>query len=104
MSHLDGKPTERLICATCVQRLRDALAFKKQVLQCEEAFVRVKMYDAEMKGIYKSKPNGIFLFFCLFINYLHTFTFYRVGRGSCLQRGEAYDSALPHYQRQGIKY
>ncbi|GBP33050.1 hypothetical protein EVAR_18528_1 [Eumeta japonica] len=28
------------VCATCVLRIRDASAFKKQVLQCEEIFLR----------------------------------------------------------------
>ncbi|XP_075989183.1 uncharacterized protein LOC142985108 [Anticarsia gemmatalis] len=36
LSHLDGEESERLICATCVTRLRDARAFRQQVLQCEE--------------------------------------------------------------------
>lgn len=50
MSHLDGKPTERLICATCVKRLREALDFRRQVLQCEEAFLQMRMYDAKEEG------------------------------------------------------
>ncbi|CAH2100687.1 unnamed protein product [Euphydryas editha] len=52
LSHLDGKPSERLICATCVQRVRDAILFRQQVLKCEEAFLQVKMYDEETKGKY----------------------------------------------------
>ncbi|XP_053623447.1 zinc finger protein 260-like [Plodia interpunctella] len=47
VSHLDGKPSERLICATCVMRLRDACSFRKQVLQCEEAFLQMKMLDGD---------------------------------------------------------
>lgn len=50
LMHLDGKPSERLVCATCVMRLRDALNFRKQVLRCEEAFLLMKMYDAEFQG------------------------------------------------------
>ncbi|CAG9574916.1 unnamed protein product [Danaus chrysippus] len=45
LSHLDGKQTERLVCAACVHRLRDAMAFRQQVLKCEEAFLQVKIYD-----------------------------------------------------------
>ncbi|OWR52853.1 zinc finger protein 729 [Danaus plexippus plexippus] len=45
LSHLDGKQTERLVCASCVHRLRDAMAFRQQVLKCEEAFLQVKIYD-----------------------------------------------------------
>ncbi|KAF9419608.1 hypothetical protein HW555_003886 [Spodoptera exigua] len=45
LSHLEGEESERLICATCVVRLRDARAFRQQVLLCEEkllnAFVRI---------------------------------------------------------------
>ncbi|KAJ0170009.1 hypothetical protein K1T71_014615 [Dendrolimus kikuchii] len=44
---LSGKPSERLVCATCVLRLRDALDFRRQVLRCEEAFLLMKMYDTE---------------------------------------------------------
>ncbi|KAJ2939922.1 hypothetical protein O0L34_g6628 [Tuta absoluta] len=44
LSDLDSMSTERLICATCVRRLRDAFAFKKQVLQCEEDFKQTGNY------------------------------------------------------------
>ncbi|KOB73356.1 Zinc finger protein 26 [Operophtera brumata] len=37
------EPTERLVCATCVMRLREANTFRKQVVQCEEAFIQMKM-------------------------------------------------------------
>ncbi|XP_059056474.1 zinc finger protein 260-like [Achroia grisella] len=47
LSHLDGKPSERLVCATCVLRLREAVGFRQQVLQCEEAFIQMKMYDID---------------------------------------------------------
>ncbi|XP_072943185.1 uncharacterized protein [Epargyreus clarus] len=43
LAHLDGKPNERLICATCVQRLREAFTFRQQVLRCEEVFIQMKM-------------------------------------------------------------
>ncbi|RVE52018.1 hypothetical protein evm_003296 [Chilo suppressalis] len=47
LSHLDGKTSERLVCATCVLRLREALGFRKQVLRCEEAFLSMKMLDTD---------------------------------------------------------
>ncbi|KAL4714318.1 hypothetical protein ACJJTC_009670 [Scirpophaga incertulas] len=47
MSYLDGQPSERLVCATCVQRLREAFSFRQQVLRCEEAFLQMKMLDEE---------------------------------------------------------
>lgn len=46
MSHLDGNLSERLICATCVTRIREAMNFRRQVLKCEEAFLQMKIYDA----------------------------------------------------------
>ncbi|XP_045782061.1 zinc finger protein 25-like [Maniola jurtina] len=36
LSHLDGAAPGRLICATCVSRLREAVSFRQQVLRCEE--------------------------------------------------------------------
>ncbi|VVD05365.1 unnamed protein product [Leptidea sinapis] len=36
LSQLDGEPDGRLICATCVIRLREANSFRLQVLLCEE--------------------------------------------------------------------
>ncbi|XP_023939775.1 zinc finger protein 260 [Bicyclus anynana] len=61
LSHLDGKPGERLVCATCVKRLREALEFKMQVLKCEEAFLQVKMYgsDANAKDEKLQILNGM---------------------------------------------
>ncbi|KAI5640789.1 hypothetical protein NE865_06897 [Phthorimaea operculella] len=58
LSYLDGKPTERLICAVCVHRLRDALAFRKQVLQCEEAFIQVRLNEAKDEE-QDTKPSHI---------------------------------------------
>ncbi|XP_075988973.1 uncharacterized protein LOC142984957 [Anticarsia gemmatalis] len=44
LSQLDGEETDRLICATCVVRLRDAKAFKQQVLQCEERLLTATVH------------------------------------------------------------
>ncbi|KPJ01324.1 Zinc finger protein 57 [Papilio xuthus] len=44
LSHLEGGPEERLICATCVSRLREACAFRKQVLRCEELLLSAKIH------------------------------------------------------------
>lgn len=46
LSRLDGKPSERLVCATCVMRIRDAFSFRQQVLHCEEAFLQTKVYNS----------------------------------------------------------
>ncbi|XP_053623328.1 transcription factor Ouib-like [Plodia interpunctella] len=43
LSHLDGDSKECCICATCVSRLRDACAFRQQVLACEDVFLRSKL-------------------------------------------------------------
>ncbi|CAH2062229.1 unnamed protein product, partial [Iphiclides podalirius] len=43
LSHLEGAATERLICATCVSRLREATAFRHQVLLCEERLLSAKI-------------------------------------------------------------
>ncbi|XP_050559523.1 zinc finger protein 543-like [Spodoptera frugiperda] len=47
LSHLEGEEAERLICATCVVRLRDARAFRQQVLLCEEKLLsaNVQIHD-----------------------------------------------------------
>ncbi|XP_075988971.1 uncharacterized protein LOC142984956 isoform X3 [Anticarsia gemmatalis] len=55
MSNLDGAMTERLICATCVTRIRDALSFRRQVLRCEEAFIQMKIYDASCEDNFAEK-------------------------------------------------
>ncbi|KOB76327.1 Uncharacterized protein OBRU01_05885 [Operophtera brumata] len=39
LSNLDGDSKDCCICATCVVRLRDACAFRRQVLQCEQALL-----------------------------------------------------------------
>ncbi|KAI8426839.1 hypothetical protein MSG28_014521 [Choristoneura fumiferana] len=44
LSHLDGSELERLICATCVLRLRDASAFRVQVLRCEETLLQASIH------------------------------------------------------------
>lgn len=46
LSHLDGPISERLVCATCVTRIRDAISFRRQVLTCEESFLKMKIFDA----------------------------------------------------------
>ncbi|CAG4981634.1 unnamed protein product [Colias eurytheme] len=47
LSHLDDVPSDRLVCAACVHRIRDAFAFRQQILQCEEAFLKAKIYDED---------------------------------------------------------
>ncbi|PZC78533.1 hypothetical protein B5X24_HaOG202099 [Helicoverpa armigera] len=52
LSHLEGAESERLICATCVVRLRDARAFRRQVLHCEEKLLNANIQvheDGELK-------------------------------------------------------
>lgn len=39
LSQLDGEDKDSCVCATCVVRLREAYAFKQQVLQSEELFL-----------------------------------------------------------------
>lgn len=57
LSHLDRAQAERLICATCVTRLRDATAFRKQVLICEQTLLQVA-YEAENERFdIKSETN-----------------------------------------------
>ncbi|KAJ8705690.1 hypothetical protein PYW08_012736 [Mythimna loreyi] len=43
LSHLDGDTKDCGVCATCVVRLRDACAFREQVLQSQEAFLSSKL-------------------------------------------------------------
>ncbi|KAI5640792.1 hypothetical protein NE865_06900 [Phthorimaea operculella] len=43
LSNLDGEAAQRLICATCVSRLRDASSFRKQVLCCEETLLQAQL-------------------------------------------------------------
>ncbi|CAB3261048.1 unnamed protein product [Arctia plantaginis] len=47
LSHLDGDSKDCCVCATCVVRLRDAYAFRQQVLQCEDAFLSTKMQSKD---------------------------------------------------------
>ncbi|XP_037298877.1 zinc finger protein 208 isoform X2 [Manduca sexta] len=55
LSNLDGEAEERLICATCVTRLRDASAFRQQVLCCEQALLQTTIHihgaDGEKKSV-----------------------------------------------------
>ncbi|XP_026749355.1 PR domain zinc finger protein 5-like isoform X2 [Galleria mellonella] len=60
LSHLDGDSKESCICATCVTRLRDACAFRQQVLQCEDAFLSAKLeskdVDRKLEVKVKTEP------------------------------------------------
>ncbi|CAG9789641.1 unnamed protein product [Diatraea saccharalis] len=47
LSHVDDNERDSGVCATCVVRLRDACAFRQQVLQCEELFLHAKLSDKE---------------------------------------------------------
>ncbi|CAH2987557.1 unnamed protein product [Chilo suppressalis] len=47
LSHLDGDTKECGVCATCVARLRDASAFRHQVLQCEQMFLASRLDTKE---------------------------------------------------------
>ncbi|KAG6460276.1 hypothetical protein O3G_MSEX011880 [Manduca sexta] len=47
LSHVDDNERDCGVCATCVVRLRDASAFRHQVLQCEELFLSSKLQDKE---------------------------------------------------------
>ncbi|KPJ14222.1 Gastrula zinc finger protein XlCGF26.1 [Papilio machaon] len=58
LSHLDGKPTDRLVCATCVMRLREAHSFRQQVLRCEEAFQQVRMSDDTLNNHIKNYDSS----------------------------------------------
>ncbi|CAG9106362.1 unnamed protein product [Plutella xylostella] len=40
LSNLDRPQKERLVCASCVHRLRAACSFKNQLLKCEETLKR----------------------------------------------------------------
>ncbi|KAM3957687.1 LOW QUALITY PROTEIN: uncharacterized protein ACR2FA_008401 [Aphomia sociella] len=58
LSHLDGDSKESCICATCVTRLRDACAFRQQVLQCEDVFLSAKLenVDRKLEVMVKTEP------------------------------------------------
>ncbi|KAM3957607.1 uncharacterized protein ACR2FA_008311 [Aphomia sociella] len=47
LSHLDVEETDRLICATCITRLREACIFRQQVLECEQKLLqsKIKVHD-----------------------------------------------------------
>ncbi|XP_072943148.1 uncharacterized protein [Epargyreus clarus] len=47
LSHLDGEERERMICATCVTRLREARDFRSQVLRCEEKLLRARIQTGD---------------------------------------------------------
>ncbi|XP_053623482.1 PR domain zinc finger protein 5-like isoform X2 [Plodia interpunctella] len=54
LSHVDGNERDSGVCATCVVRLRDACAFRLQVLQCEELFLHAKLDDKDAEDVKKS--------------------------------------------------
>ncbi|XP_028029600.1 PR domain zinc finger protein 5-like [Bombyx mandarina] len=47
LSHVDDTEKDSGVCATCVVRLRDACAFRQQVLQCEDLFLSSKLHDKD---------------------------------------------------------
>lgn len=47
LSHVDDNEKDCGVCATCVVRLRDACAFRQQVLTCEELFLSAKLHDKD---------------------------------------------------------
>ncbi|XP_061726000.1 uncharacterized protein LOC133531666 isoform X1 [Cydia pomonella] len=47
LSHVDDNEKDSGVCATCVVRLREAIAFRHQVLQCEELFLQAKLAPPE---------------------------------------------------------
>ncbi|XP_060809162.1 zinc finger protein 37-like [Amyelois transitella] len=49
LSNLDVEPSDCLICATCVTRLRDATTFREQVLSCEQRLLQSKIIVHEDK-------------------------------------------------------
>lgn len=60
LSHLDGDDKDCCVCATCVVRLRDACAFRQQVLQSEEGFLNTKISpkgDADSKMVVEVKTE-----------------------------------------------
>ncbi|KAL0853037.1 hypothetical protein ABMA27_012815 [Loxostege sticticalis] len=48
LSHVDEIERDSGVCATCVVRLRDACAFRQQVLTCEELFLQAKLEDKDI--------------------------------------------------------
>ncbi|XP_047518859.1 zinc finger protein 77-like [Pieris napi] len=60
LSQLDGDPKERLICAMCVSRLREANSFRIQVLKCEERLLTLRLNDChDLKLDIKEEVNEI---------------------------------------------
>ncbi|XP_053601064.1 zinc finger protein 54-like [Plodia interpunctella] len=58
LSNLDVEPTGRLICATCVTRLREANSFRLQVLQCEQRLLQTEI-QVDGDGNVKSEEPHI---------------------------------------------
>ncbi|KAI8426844.1 hypothetical protein MSG28_014526 [Choristoneura fumiferana] len=84
LSHVDDNERDSGVCATCVVRLREAIAFRHQVLQCEELFLQAKLehHDEEEKDVQLSENVGrIFLFFNQKITKMKRVI---VGSGNCV--------------------
>ncbi|CAH2108962.1 unnamed protein product [Euphydryas editha] len=47
LSHLEEDSKESCICATCVSRLREACAFRRQVLQSEQMFLEARLQNKD---------------------------------------------------------
>nr|XP_026489425.1 zinc finger protein 26-like [Vanessa tameamea] len=47
LSHLEDDSKESCICATCVSRLREACAFRRQVLQSEQMFLEARIQNKD---------------------------------------------------------
>ncbi|CAK1554415.1 unnamed protein product [Leptosia nina] len=59
LSQLDGEAKDRLICAMCVSRLREANNFRKQVLQCEEKLLTVQLNDIPKSKVQLKKRKKL---------------------------------------------
>ncbi|XP_049883331.1 zinc finger protein draculin-like [Pectinophora gossypiella] len=59
LSNLDGEKKDSCICATCVVRLRDACAFRSQVLSCEQVFLDARLENSQKFDVeVKTEPCG----------------------------------------------
>lgn len=58
---MDDNAKDSGVCATCVVRLRDASALRRQLLQCEELFLNAKLQPDKNR-------EGLILFnYCFFL-------------------------------------
>ncbi|XP_063544018.1 zinc finger protein 70-like [Cydia strobilella] len=55
LSHLDGEPKDIGVCATCVGRLREAVIFRQQVLQSEQAFLNARQEKKDEVPLVETK-------------------------------------------------